>query len=111
MTKLLQRLHDELVRRHYAATTIRSYVQIVEAFRRHTRWAPRSARPRPSSGATTCTSSRSGGSAVGTVVAQICALRFFCRSAEAARRARGPAVSEAAAPLCRSSSAPRRCSA
>lgn len=36
MTKLLQRLHDELVRRHYAASTIQSYQTIVEAFRRHT---------------------------------------------------------------------------
>ena len=35
MTKLLQRLRDELVRRDYAATTIRSYVQIVDAFRQH----------------------------------------------------------------------------
>ena len=36
MTKLLQCLRDELVRRDYAATTIRSYVQIVDAFRQHT---------------------------------------------------------------------------
>jgi len=33
VTKLLQSLRDELVRRDYAAPTIRSYVQIVEAFR------------------------------------------------------------------------------
>ena len=31
MTKLLQCLRDELVRRDYAATTIRSYIQIVDA--------------------------------------------------------------------------------
>jgi hypothetical protein len=36
VTKLLQRLRDELVRRDYAATTIRSYLQIVGAFRQHT---------------------------------------------------------------------------
>jgi len=36
VTKLLQCLRDELVRRDYAATTIRSYVQIVDAFRQHT---------------------------------------------------------------------------
>ena len=36
MTKLLQCLREELVRRDYAAPTIRSYVQIVEAFRQHT---------------------------------------------------------------------------
>jgi len=35
VTKLLQCLRDELVRRDYAAPTIRSYVQIVEAFRDH----------------------------------------------------------------------------
>ena len=28
MTKLLQRLHDELVRRHYATTTRESYLRI-----------------------------------------------------------------------------------
>ena len=31
MTNLLQCLRDELVRRDYAASTIRSYIQIVEA--------------------------------------------------------------------------------
>ena len=78
MTKLLQRLHDELVRRHYAITTRESYLRIVKAFHR-----------------------RSGGRldrvgpdelrryqiylleerklAVGTVVAEIAALRFFFR--------------------------------
>ena len=76
MTQLLQRLHDELVRRHYATTTRESYLRIVKAFHR-----------------------RSGGRldrvgpddlrryqvylleerklAVGTVVAEIAALRFF----------------------------------
>ena len=39
MTQLLQSLRDELVRRDYAATTIRSYVQIVDAFR-HNEGAP-----------------------------------------------------------------------
>jgi hypothetical protein len=42
VTKLLQRLRDELVRRDYAAPTIRSYIQIVAAFRQHTGGAPRS---------------------------------------------------------------------
>jgi integrase/recombinase XerD len=76
VTKLLQHLHDELVRRHYATTTRESYLRIVKAFHR-----------------------RSGGRldrvgpddlrryqvylleerklAVGTVVAEIAALRFF----------------------------------
>jgi integrase/recombinase XerD len=36
VTKLLQRLHDELVRRNYATTTRESYLRIVHAFRRHT---------------------------------------------------------------------------
>ena len=34
MTQLLQRLHDELVRRHYATTTRESYLRIVKAFHR-----------------------------------------------------------------------------
>jgi hypothetical protein len=36
VTKLLQCLRDEFLRRDYAASTIRSYIQIVEAFRQHT---------------------------------------------------------------------------
>ena len=36
MTQLLQDLRAELVRRDYAPSTIRSYVQIVDAFRQHT---------------------------------------------------------------------------
>ena len=35
MTTLLQRLHDELVRRHYATTTRESYLKILKAFQRH----------------------------------------------------------------------------
>ena len=37
MTILLQRMREELVRRNYAATTIRSYLHAVEAFRQHMR--------------------------------------------------------------------------
>ena len=47
MTKLLQCLRDELVRRDYAASTIRSYIEIVGAFRQHTRCATRPTHPRP----------------------------------------------------------------
>ena len=36
VTKLLQCLRDELVRRDYAASTIRSYIQIPDAFRQET---------------------------------------------------------------------------
>jgi integrase/recombinase XerD len=36
VTKLLQQLRDELVRRDYAPSTIRSYTQIVDAFRQET---------------------------------------------------------------------------
>ena len=79
MTQLLQDLRAELVRRDYAASTIRSYVQIVDAIRRHTRCAARSDHAQPSSDATTCSCWRSGGSAWGRWVAQISALRFFCR--------------------------------
>ena len=35
MTKLLQRLHDELVHRHYATTTRESYLKILKAFHRY----------------------------------------------------------------------------
>ena len=78
MTKLLQCLRDELVRRDYAATTIRSYVQIVEAFREHTgarldRITPAQLRRYH------LFLLEKRRLAVGTVVTQICALRFFCR--------------------------------
>ncbi|MGH9161242.1 MAG: phage integrase N-terminal SAM-like domain-containing protein [Vicinamibacteraceae bacterium] len=78
MTKLLQCLRDELVRRDYAAPTIRSYVQIVEAFRQH-----------PGARLDRLTPAQlrryhlflleDRRLAVGTVVTQICALRYFCR--------------------------------
>ena len=78
MTKLLQCLRDELVRRDYAATTIRSYLQIVEAFRQHTgarldRITPAQLRRYH------LFLLEERRLAVGTVVTQICALRFFCR--------------------------------
>ncbi len=76
MTKLLQRLHDELVRRNYATTTRESYLRIVESFRRRTggrldrlgaddlrRYQVYLLEERKL--------------AVGTVVAEIAALRFF----------------------------------
>ena len=110
MTKLLQDLRNELVRRDYAAPTIRSYVQIVEAFRQHTgarldRLTPAHLRRYH------LFLLEERRLAVGTVVAQISALRFFCRRCpEATRRARGPAVSETA-PACQSCSVPTRSSA
>ena len=78
MTKLLQCLRDELVRRDYAATTIRSYVQIVNAFRQHTgarldRITPAQLRRFH------LFLLEERRLAIGTVVTQICALRFFCR--------------------------------
>ena len=78
MTKLLQCLRDELVRRDYAAPTIRSYTQIVEAFRQHTgarldRITPAQLRRYH------LFLLEERRLAVGTVVTQICALRFFCR--------------------------------
>ena len=78
MTKLLQCLRDELVRRDYAATTIRSYVQIVDAFRQHTggrldRITPAQLRRYH------LFLLEERRLANGTVVTQICALRFFCR--------------------------------
>ena len=76
MTQLLQCLREELVRRDYAATTIRSYIQIVEAFRQHTgarldRLTPAQLRRYH------LFLLEERRLAVGTVVTQICALRFF----------------------------------
>jgi integrase/recombinase XerD len=76
VTKLLQCLRDELVRRDYAASS--SYVQIIDAFRQHT--GARLDRITPAQ--LRCyhlflLEERS--LAIGTVVTQICALRFFCR--------------------------------
>src|SRR5918996_677700 len=78
VTKLLQCLRDELVRRDYAATTIRNYVQIVDAFRQHTggrldRLTPAQLRRYH------LFLLEERRLAIGTVVTQICALRFFCR--------------------------------
>ena len=78
MTQLLQRLREELVRRDYAATTIRSYLQIVDAFRQHTgarldRITPAQLRRYH------LFLHEERRLAIGTVVTQICALRFFCR--------------------------------
>jgi site-specific recombinase XerD len=78
VTTLLQCLRDELVRRDYAASTIRSYIQIVKEFRQHS--GARLDRLTP-------TQLRryhlylleERRLAVGTVVTQICALRLFCR--------------------------------
>ena len=78
MTKLLQCLRDELVRRDYAATTIRSYVQIVDAFRQHT--AARLDRITPAQlRRYHLFLLEERRLTIGTVVTQICALRFFCR--------------------------------
>ncbi|MFQ5927489.1 MAG: phage integrase N-terminal SAM-like domain-containing protein [Terriglobia bacterium] len=37
MTILTQRMREELVRRNYAETTIRTYLRAVEQFRQHVR--------------------------------------------------------------------------
>ena len=78
MTKLLQRLHDELVRRQYSPITIRSYVRIVEHFRRQAggrldRLGPDAIRQYH-----LCLL-QEGRVSVETVVTHVCALRFFCR--------------------------------
>ena len=77
MTKLLQRLHDELVRRNYATTTRESYLRIVRAFHRHAggrldRVSPDDLRRDQ----VYLLEDRT--LAVGTVVTEIAALRFFC---------------------------------
>jgi integrase len=76
VTQLLQRLHDELVRRHYATTTRESYLRIVRAFHRHAggrldRVGPDDLRRYQ----VYLLEERK--LAVGTVVAEIAALRFF----------------------------------
>lgn len=76
MTKLLQRLHDELVRRHYATTTRESYLRIVKSF--HRRSGGRLDRVGPDAlrrYQVYLLEERK--LAVGTVVAEIAALRFF----------------------------------
>jgi integrase/recombinase XerD len=78
VTQLLQDLREELVRRDYAASTIRSYVQIVDAFSQHTgarldRITPAQLRRYH------LFLLEERRLAVGSVVKQICALRFFCR--------------------------------
>jgi integrase/recombinase XerD len=78
VTKLLQRLHDELVRRQYSPITIRSYVRIVEHFRRTAggrldRLGPDAIRQYHLS------LLQEGRVSVDTVVTHVCALRFFCR--------------------------------
>jgi integrase len=78
VTKLLQCLRDELVRRDYAASTIRSYIQIVEAF--HEQSGARLDRITPAQlRRYHLYLLEERHLAIGTVVTQICALRFFCR--------------------------------
>lgn len=77
MTQLLQRLHEELVRRDYATTTRESYLRIVKAFHRRTggrldRIGPDDLRRYQ----VYLLEERK--LAVGTVVAEVAALRFFC---------------------------------
>jgi integrase/recombinase XerD len=76
VTKLLRRLHDELVRRHYATTTRESYLKILKAFHRHVgkrldRVGPDDLRRYQ------VYLLEERRLAVGTVVAQLAALRFF----------------------------------
>ena len=76
MTQLLQRLHDELVRRQYAPTTRASYLRIIQAFHRHAggrldRLGPDDLRRYQ------IYLLEERKLAVGTVIAAIAALRFF----------------------------------
>ena len=76
MTQLLQRLHDELVRRQYATTTRASYLRIIQAFHRHAggrldRLGPDDLRRYQ------IYLLEERKLAVGTVIAEIAALRFF----------------------------------
>ena len=78
MTQLLQDLREELVRRDYAASTVRSDVQIVDAFRPQTGARLDRISPAPLRRYHLFLLEERR-LAVGTVVAQISALRFFCR--------------------------------
>ena len=78
MTKLLHRLRDELVRRDYAPSTIRGYLQIVDAFHQHTRTRLDRITPADLRRYHLFLLEKRR-LAIGTVVTQICALRFFCR--------------------------------
>jgi len=76
VTTLLQRLHDELVRRHYATTTLESYLKILKRFQRHIgkrldRVGPEDLRRYQ------VYVLEERRLAVGTVVTQLAALRFF----------------------------------
>jgi site-specific recombinase XerD len=76
VTILQQRLHDELVRRHYATTTRESYLKILKAFQRHIgkrldHVGPNDLRRYQ------VYLLEDRRLAVGTVVAQLAALRFF----------------------------------
>jgi hypothetical protein len=74
VTKLLQCLRDELVRRDYAAPTIRSYVQIVEAFSPAHGRAPRSNHSGPSKGM--CLLERPVRSHLNPKASALCAVAF-----------------------------------
>ena len=76
MTILLQRLHDELVRRHYATTTRESYLKILKAFHRHIRKRLDRVGPEDLRRYQVYLLEERR-LAVGTVVAQLAALRFF----------------------------------
>jgi len=76
VTKLLQRLHDELVRRQYAASTHDSYLRIVKAFQRHSKRRLNHVGPADLRRYQVFLLEERK-LAVGTVVAVIAALRFF----------------------------------
>ena len=97
MTTLLQRMHDELVRRNYAATTIRTYLHALRTCERYHR-----GRRLDQLGATALRRYhahlfREKKLAVGTVGLHVAALRFFfVRGAQAPRAEGGAAHAEAA---------------
>lgn len=78
MTKLLQRLDDELVRRHYASATRQTYLRIVKAFHRRVRRRLDRITPNDLRQYQVFLLEERK-LAVGSVVAEIAALRFFFR--------------------------------
>ena len=76
MTKLIQRMREELVRRNFAESTMRTYLQVVEDFRRYspTRLDQRGPDDIRRYQVHLLEERKLG---VGTVVSHIAALRFF----------------------------------
>ena len=95
MTKLIQRMREELVRRNFAESTMRTYLQVVEDFRRYlpTRLDQRGPDDIRRYQVHFLEETKLG---VNTVVSHIEALRFFREDTQTPGDEGGPSVSEPA---------------